>query len=175
MPYDSDALLATIRTGGIQADLHEHPPVLTVEEMMEVCGDIKGAHTKNLFLRDGKKNYFLVTLPHDARLDLKALRPVLGAKGGLSFASDEALREKLHVISGAVSPLAAMNDAAGIVTVFIESSLLAEERINVHPLTSDRTLSIRPGDLVDILTAHGHAPHAFVLSVSEAVTEPADF
>ena len=70
---------------------------------MAVCGDIAGAHTKNLFLRDGKKTYFLVTLHHDAAIDLKAFRAVLGARGGLSFASADALREQLGVESGAVS------------------------------------------------------------------------
>lgn len=163
MPLTSDDLLARLRERAIPYTLYEHPPVLTVEAMMAACGDIAGAHTKNLFLRDGKKTYFLVTLHHDAQVDLKGFRSVLGARGGLSFASADALREQLGVESGAVSPLAALNAAPGAVKVFIQDALLAEERINVHPLVNDRTLSLTPADLLAALRAEGHAPEPFGL------------
>lgn len=168
MPLSPDALLTRLRERGIAYELYEHPPVLTVEAMLAVCGDIAGAHTKNLFLRDGKKTYFLVTLHHDAQVDLKAFRFVLGARGGLSFASAEALREQLGVESGAVSPLAVLNAEPGGVKVFIQDALLAEARINVHPLVSTRTLNLVPEDLVNALRAEGHRPEAF------ALPDPAD-
>ncbi len=163
MALTPDDLLTRLRARGIAYKLYEHPPVLTVEAMMAVCGDIAGAHTKNLFLRDGKKTYFLVTLHHDAQVDLKAFRALLGARGGLSFASAEALREQLGVESGAVSPLAALNAEPGGVRVFIQDSLLEEARINVHPLVSTRTLNLVPADLVQALREAGHAPETFAL------------
>ena len=173
MTLSPDELLARLRERGIAYKLFEHPPVLTVEAMMAVCGDIAGAHTKNLFLRDGKKTYFLVTLHHDARVDLKAFRAVLGARGGLSFASAEALQEQLGVESGAVSPLAALNAAPGSVRVFIQDDLLHETRINVHPLVSTRTLNLVPGDLVSALRAEGHEVVAFTLPEAGAEAAPA--
>ena len=163
MPLSPDDLLARLRERGIAYKLYEHPPVLTVEAMMAVCGDIAGAHTKNLFLRDGKKTYFLVTLRHDAQVDLKAFRSVLGARGGLSFASSDALREQLGVESGAVSPLAAFNAAPGSVRVFVEDRLLEAERINVHPLVSTRTLGLVPAYLLAALRDEGHEPTPFAL------------
>lgn len=171
MPLSPDDLLTRLREQGIAYTLFEHPPVLTVEAMMAVCGDIAGAHTKNLFLRDGKKTYFLVTLHHDAAIDLKAFRAVLGARGGLSFASAEALREQLGVESGAVSPLAALNAAPSRVKIFIQDSLLEETRVNVHPLVSTRTLNLVPGDLVQALRTEGHEVTAFALP--QADTEAA--
>ncbi|MEH3118239.1 MAG: prolyl-tRNA synthetase associated domain-containing protein [Methylorubrum populi] len=168
MPLSPDDLLTRLRALGIAYKLYEHPPVLTVEAMMAVCGDIAGAHTKNLFLRDGKKTTFLVTLRHDAQVDLKAFRSVLGARGGLSFASAEALREQLGVESGAVSPLAALNAAPGSVRVFLQDSLLDATRINVHPLVSTRTLSLVPADLIQALRANGHEPTPVALPESAA-------
>ncbi|SFG86225.1 prolyl-tRNA synthetase associated domain-containing protein [Methylobacterium gossipiicola] len=168
MALNSDDLLTRLRERGIAYKLYEHPQVLTVEAMMAVCGDIAGAHTKNLFLRDGKKTYFLVTLQHDAQVDLKAFRAVLGARGGLSFASAEALGEVLGVESGAVSPLAAVNAAPESVKIFLQDSLLAETRINVHPLVSTRTLNLVPGDLMEALRAEGHAPQTFTLPAAPA-------
>lgn len=163
MALTSDDLLSRLRERGVAYKLYDHPPVLTVEAMMAVCGDIAGAHTKNLFLRDGKKTYFLVTLQHDATVDLKAFRSVLGARGGLSFASAKALGEVLGVESGAVSPLAALNAAPEGVKIFLQDSLLAETRINVHPLVSTRTLNLVPNDLMVVLRAEGHAPQTFAL------------
>ena len=168
MPLTSDDVLARLRARNVDVALHEHPPVLTVEAMMAACGDIPGAHTKNLFLRDGKKTYFLVTLRHDAVVDLKAFRWLLGARGGLSFASPEALRAQLGVESGAVSPLAALNAAPGSVRIFLEAALLEAARINVHPLVSTRTLGLAPGDLMALLRAHGHEPTAIALPESAA-------
>ncbi|GJD59921.1 Prolyl-tRNA editing protein ProX [Methylobacterium frigidaeris] len=130
---------------------------------MAACGDIAGTHTKNLFLRDGKRTTFLVTLRHDAAVDLKAFRPVLGARGGLSFASAEALREQLGVESGAVSPLAALNAAPGSVRIFLEDRLLDDARINVHPLVNTRTLTLAPADLVAVLRDDGHEVTSFAL------------
>lgn len=163
MALSSDQLLACLRERGIDARLHEHSPVLTVEAMMAHCGDIVGTHTKNLFLRDGKKTYFLVTLRHDARVDLKAFRSMLEARGGLSFARPDALLEHLGVERGAVSPLAALNAAPGSVRVFIEDALLDAERINVHPLVSTRTLSMEPAALVGLLRDFGHPVTGFTL------------
>lgn len=163
MTYDSDQILQDIASAGYKTRLHEHKPVLTVEEMTAECGDINGVHTKNLFLRDNKKNLFLVTLPHDAKVDLKGLRAVLGAKGSLSFVSTETLAARLGVISGAVSPLAAINDEERVVTIYIEQSLLSAEHINIHPLSNERTLSIQPGDLISYLSDHGRKPLSFSL------------
>lgn len=101
-------------------------------------------------------------------IDLKAFRAVLGARGGLSFASPEALREHLGVESGAVSPLAALNAAPGSVRVFIQDSLLDETRVNIHPLVSTRTLSLVPADLMQALRAEGHEPTPVALPESAA-------
>lgn len=164
MALTPNDLLVRLEALGIEAPTLGHPSVLTVEAMMAVCGDLPGAHTKNLFLRDAKKTYFLVSMLHDAVLDLKSLRHVIGARGGLSFASAEALMDKLGVISGAVSPLAVVNDAAGDVKVCLQDELMRHSLVNVHPLTSERTTSIKSGDLLRFLEASGHAPTLFGLA-----------
>ncbi|MFD1333842.1 prolyl-tRNA synthetase associated domain-containing protein [Methylopila musalis] len=160
-PTDALAALAAL---GIEAPTREHAPVFTVDEMMAVCGDMPGAHTKNLFLRDGKRTFFLVTLRHDTALDLKALRGLIGARGGLSFASAEALQETLGVASGSVSPLAVVNDAGRAVTVCLERALLSAETVNVHPLRNDRTTALRPDDLLRFLREQGYEPVLFDLA-----------
>ena len=62
-----------------------------------------------------------------------------------------------------MSPPAALNAAPGSVRIFVQDSLLAEARINVHPLVSTRTLNLAPDDLLAALRAEGHAPEPFAL------------
>lgn len=137
----------------------------TVAEMMEVLGDMPGAHTKNLFLRDAKKTYFLASMRQDAQAGLKVMRHIIGARAKLSFASAEALLDKLGVTSGAVSPLAIVNDAADEVIVCLQDALLASVAINFHVLTNDMTISLSPGGLQTVLAERRHPPVVLSLAV----------
>ena len=158
MPLSPDDLFTRLDALGIAYRTTDHAPVFTVEESRGLRGLIAGAHTKNLFLRDNKKVFFLVTLEEERAVDLKRLRGLIGAKGGLSFASPEALFEHLGVRPGSVSPFAAINDEAATVRVFLDKDLLAAETVNCHPLINTKTTSIAPVDLVAFLKATGHEP-----------------
>ena len=59
---------------------HEHDAVFTVAESDAVHAAMPGAHTKNLFLKDAGGAFWLVTVPSDARVDLKALPAAIGSK-----------------------------------------------------------------------------------------------
>lgn len=156
--HSPEELLGYLARLGIETTTIEHAPVFTVEESRHLRGAIAGAHTKNLFLRDNKRRLFLLCLEEDAVVDLKRLRDRIGARGGLSFASPDALSEHLGVQPGSVSPFAVLNDAAGAVTVAIGGDLLAADVVNCHPLTNTRTTSIAPADLLVFLRATGHEP-----------------
>jgi hypothetical protein len=41
-------------------------PLFTVADSQALRGEIAGGHTKNLFLKDKKDNYFLMTVEEDA-------------------------------------------------------------------------------------------------------------
>ncbi len=156
MPLTPDDVLSYLAAHGIAAQTYSHPAVHTVAESQALRGDIPGAHTKNLFLRDGKKTYFLVTLEENRAVDLKALRALIGARGGLSFASADALIEHLGVLPGAVSLLALANDVDKRVQVVIDASLLEASMVNCHPLTNEKTTSLTPAELRVFLQATGH-------------------
>ena len=59
MAVAPDDLLARLEALGIQAKTHDHAPLFTVEESRALRGLIPGLHSKNLFVRDRKKHYFL--------------------------------------------------------------------------------------------------------------------
>ena len=154
----SDELLKYLEDNGIAVRTFEHPPVHTVEEARALRGDIPGVHTKNLFLRDGKKRFFLFITDESRAINLKALSKIVGAKGGLSFGSPDALMEMLGITAGSVSLLAALNDPERKVTVVIDEALLSAEKINCHPLTNRRTTSLTRDDIAAFMETTGHAP-----------------
>ncbi len=163
---DSDKLLEFLSQHGIEVQTFTHPPVHTVEESRAVRGDIPGVHTKNLFLRDNKRQFFLVVTNEETQINLKSLKAKIGAKGGLSFGSAEALLEKLGITPGAVSLFAAINDPQKQVTIVIDEALLAHSLINGHPLTNERTTSITKEGIAAFLAATEHTPLYVSLSAA---------
>ncbi|WNV07605.1 prolyl-tRNA synthetase associated domain-containing protein [Tardiphaga sp. 709] len=151
----SDEILQYLKDKSIVVETFEHPPVHTVEESRALRGDIPGIHTKNLFLRDGKKRFFLFVTDEAATVHLKSLAKTIGAKGGLSFGSAEALKELLGIEPGSVSILALYNDANQAVTPVIDARLRSAERINCHPIINSRTTSLSVSALDAFLAAIG--------------------
>ncbi|MDJ1158681.1 YbaK/EbsC family protein [Chelatococcus sp. SYSU_G07232] len=154
-PPDLFAFLAGL---GISVRTVEHAPLFTVADSQKLRGDIPGGHTKNLFLKDKKGRIFLVVLLEDAVVDLKRLHDAIGASGRLSFGSAELLRATLGVEPGSVTPFAAINDEAGVVTVVLDTDMLACEQLNYHPLVNTMTSGIAREDLIAFLRATGHEP-----------------
>lgn len=158
-PAGTTELLERLAALGIAARTVDHPPVFTVEEAARYKGDLPGAHTKNLFLRDKPgKNMWLICALADREIDLRALPPRIDAKPRLSFGSPERLMKFLGVTPGAVSPFAIINDVGGMVQVVLDRALLDAEIVNLHPLDNARTTAIRPDDLLAFLDAESHPP-----------------
>lgn len=158
MPASREDLMAMLTGLGIVARTVEHPPLFTVEQSRALRGEIPGTHTKNLFLKDKKGAIFLVTAPEDAAIDLKHIHHRIGATGRVSFGNPTLLMETLGVAPGAVTPLGAINDTEGRVTVVLDAALAAEPVVNCHPLANTATTTIATADLIAFLRATGHEP-----------------
>ncbi|RFC68461.1 MULTISPECIES: prolyl-tRNA synthetase associated domain-containing protein [Mesorhizobium] len=156
MPATPEQLFAFLADHGIQVTTFEHPALHTVAESQELRGQIAGAHTKNLFLKDKKDNFFLLTVEETASVDLKTIHHVIGAAGKVSFGKPEALMELLGVVPGSVSIMGLINDTGHRVTPFIAADLLQSEVVNVHPLVNTATTSIKSDDLLQFVKATGH-------------------
>lgn len=158
-PAGAAELLARLAELGIAARTVDHPPVFTVEEAARHKGNLPGAHTKNLFLRDKPgKRMWLVCVAATRDVDLGALPPRIGAKPRLSFGSEDRLMRYLGITPGAVSPFAILNDHGGHVQVVLDRALLEGDIVNLHPLDNARTTAIHPTDLLRFLEAERHPP-----------------
>ena len=157
-PKTPEQLFAFLDEQGIRVKTVSHPPLYTVADSQSLRGQIEGGHTKNLFLKDRKDNYFLLTVDEEAVVDLKTIHHRIGAVGKVSFGKPEALLELLGVMPGAVTAFGPFNDADGRVKVFLDSGLMRCKIVNCHPLVNTATTSIASGDLVKFLKATGHEP-----------------
>jgi Ala-tRNA(Pro) deacylase len=164
MPLSQNQLFGYLDSLGIEVQNVQHPPLHTVADSKLLRGEIPGGHTKNLFVKDRKDQYFLLTVDEDAIVDLKTIHLVIGAAGKVSFGRAEALLELLGVAPGAVTVFGAVNDTEGRVKVFLDSDLMQNGIINGHPLVNDATTSIAAADLIKFLNATGHAPNILKLT-----------
>jgi Ala-tRNA(Pro) deacylase len=164
MPKTPADLFAFLDTLDIDVRTKSHPPLFTVADSQSLRGEIDGGHTKNLFLKDKKGSYFLVTVHEDAEVDLKQIHHLIGASGRVSFGKPEALMELLGVVPGSVTVFGLINDGAGEVKVVLDSALMQNEIINAHPLTNEATTTIARDDLLKFVAATGHEP--MILKVS---------
>lgn len=156
MSHEND-LLALLDANGIAWSISEHEAVFTVEASAQLHEEIPGVHTKNLFLKDAGGQFWVVSAPHDASVDLKALPEAIGARK-VSFGKGEAMEELLGVSPGSVTPLAAINDRQGAVRFVVDQRLADAATVNVHPLRNTATLGLSGPDLVKFLRLAGHEP-----------------
>ena len=156
MPATPDDLFSYLRNLGIETTTISHPPLFTVADSQHLRGEIAGGHTKNLFLKDKKDSFFLITADENAAIDLKSVHKTIGAASRVSFGKPEALLELLGVTPGAVTLFALLNDTSGRVKFYLDESLLDHDVINAHPLTNDATTSIRADDMRRFVAATGH-------------------
>ncbi len=143
-----------LRARGVSFEITEHGAVWNMEELSHIELPHPEADAKNLFVRDDKKrNYYLITVKGDKRVDLKEFRRRQGTRP-LSFASDEELSRYLGLFPGAVTPLGALNDETRSVRVFIDRAFEGT-LVGVHPNDNTATLWLKTEDLVRVLQEHG--------------------
>jgi Ala-tRNA(Pro) deacylase len=114
----------------IEYQRHDHPAVYTVEDTKRLVPPLPAAKTKNLFLRDHKgRRHFLVIVPADKRVDIKALRGVIGSSR-LSFGSADRLKKYLGVDPGSVTVFALINDPDHKVELIMDDCCGSKKRFS---------------------------------------------
>ena len=166
MPATPEELFNLLEELKFETKTYEHDAVFTVEESSKIKEDIPGGHTKNLFLKDKKGNFFLIVAEGTAEIKLNSVHGLIGAKGRVSFGKPDALMELLGVMPGSVTAFAPMNDKNNLVKVVIDEPLLRYDMINCHPLTNTMTTTISREDLLAFLAHVGHDPEIIKVSTT---------
>jgi Ala-tRNA(Pro) deacylase len=149
-------LYTTLNSIPITYTKHDHPAVFTCKEAEELCSDIPGGRSKNLFLRNRKGDvHYLLVIGAEKRTDLKSLATLVD-EAGLSFASEKRLMKHLTLTPGAVSPFGLVNDKAHEVIVLIDTDLMENERLSFHPNVNTATLELSSSDFRKFLEWTGN-------------------
>jgi Ala-tRNA(Pro) deacylase len=157
-PKSAEDLFSYLDSLNIAHQTKTHPAVFTVAESVSLRDEIPGGHTKNLFVKDKKDQFFLLTVEENASVDLKTVHTIIGAASKVSFGKPEKLMEYLGVAPGSVTAFGALNDTGQNVTFVLDKDLMEHDVINCHPLTNEATTSIGRDDLIRFMEATGHTP-----------------
>lgn len=144
-----------LRDHNVAFEATEHAAVYNMEELAAIRLPHPEWDAKNLFVRnDKKRNYYLITVKGDKRVDLKEFRKQHGLRN-LSFASADDLMEILGLIPGAVTPLGLLNDENLRVKLYLDADF-AGNMIGVHPNDNTATVWMQADDLLALICAHGN-------------------
>ena len=140
----------------IEFEVTEHKAVYNMAELVDVQFPYPEFIAKNLFIRDDKKrNYYLITVKGDKRVDLKSFRQSYGTRP-LTLASEDDLLTMLGLKAGSVTPLGLLNDTEHKVKLFIDNDFFTEPYIiGVHPNENTATVWLSPVELAGLLTEYG--------------------
>ena len=155
---NKDKIYELIKNKNIWYEITEHQAVFNMQELAQIKVPYPERDAKNLFIRDDKKrNYYLITVKGDKKVDLKEFRRNNNTRP-LTFASSEDLMEILNLIPGAVTPLGVLNNKERKVIVFIDEFFKEEPSIiGIHPNDNTATIWLYTKDLIDIIKEHGNA------------------
>lgn len=144
-----------LRKRGIEVEITEHQAVYNMAELDSVDLPYPDRDAKNLFVRDDKKrNYYLISVKDDKRVNLKEFRKAQGLRS-LSFASADDLAKIMDLTPGSVSPLGILNDEERKVTFFLDEAFKGG-LVGVHPNDNTATIWLDADALMHIVEEHGN-------------------
>ncbi len=155
-----------IKSKNIWYEITEHKAVYNMEELKEVDIPYPEYDAKNLFVRDDKKrNYYLITVKGNKRIDLKEFRKKNNMRP-LSFASEDDLLNIMNLRTGSVTPLGLLNDKENKVQFYIDKDFMKDKHIiGVHPNDNTATVWIKVEDLIDIIKENGNIVNVIELTI----------
>ena len=147
-----------LREKGVPHEITEHEAAYNMAEMARIKLPYPDCDAKNLFVRDDKRrNYYLITVKGDKRVDLKEFRRRQGTRP-LTFASPQELEALLGLTPGSVTPFGLLNDTEHRVHLYIDRDFWqGPGLIGVHPNDNTATVWLQAGRLAALLREQGSA------------------
>ena len=158
--YNSLELIELLKKKEYKIEVHQHHPLFTVEDSKKLRGKINGAHSKNLFLKNKKNEFFLLSCEETDKINLKKISKSLEL-GNISFAKQEYLKQYLKIKPGSISPFALLNDDSGFVNFYLEQNLYESKLINFHPLINTLTITIETNKFIEFMIENDKKIHIF--------------
>jgi Ala-tRNA(Pro) deacylase len=142
-----DALIAFLDSHGASYRLIDHAPEGRTDLVSAMRGNALAAAAKCIILmvKLGKKvtKYVLGVVPGDARIDLNAVKTLLGASY-VSFASADIAERLAGSVAGTILPFA-FNDELELI---VDPRVLEHEELYFNAARLDRSMALRTADYV---------------------------
>ncbi len=158
--YSAHELIELLNKENYNITVHQHDALFTVEDSRKLRGKIDGVHSKNLFLKNKKNEFFLLSCEESDKIDLKKISKLLKL-GNVSFAKQEHLGQYLKIKPGSVSPFALLNDNADSVNFYLEKTLHDSQFVNFHPLINTFTITIETSRFIEFMIENNKKIHIF--------------
>ena len=155
-----DQLTYLLKKRNYEFKLHKHEPLFTVEDSRNLRGKIEGCHSKNLFLKNKKNNFFLISCDENSDINLKKISKSLNL-GNVSFAKEEYLLKYLGIKPGSVSPFALINDKENYINFYLEDKLYNCKFVNFHPLLNTATITMKTSLFIKFMIENNKKIHIF--------------
>ena len=144
-----------LKEQNIEYEAAEHKAVFNMKELETIELPHSEWEAKNLFVRDDKKkNYYLITVKGDKRVNLKEFRKQHGLRA-LSFASPEELLHIMQLTPGSVTPFGILNDSENRVHFYLDKEFM-NDKIGVHPNDNTATVWLNADDLMRLIQENGN-------------------
>lgn len=148
-------LLDELQKLDIKYEMVDHPAAKTTAEADAYIAGKIGVRTKSMFLKDKKKNFYLVIIDDAKRMDFKEFQELTGTKR-ISMAHDSDIEDQLGLEAGIVSPFGIMNNAAHNIQIYFDQDMLAENiPLTFHPNINTHTIFLSAADLMKFIKAQG--------------------
>lgn len=149
-----EPILKTLEDLNIPYELQEHKAIFSEKDSEDVVITLPGMEVKNLFVKDKRNNYGLVSMDLHKRADLKKIA-VEFCYDRLSFCNPDELMQYLAITPGSVTPLCIKADVDCKVKVLFDKNFEGQKVI-VHPLRNTASVSIDFADLCRFMKHFGH-------------------
>ncbi len=156
----SEEFIKLLDDNNYDYELNRHEALYTVEDSYNLRGKIKGSHSKNLFLKNKKNKFFLISCEEFTNINLKKISKSLGL-GNISFAREEYLKDLLNIKPGSVSPFALLNDHENNINFYLEDKLFNSDFVNFHPLVNTITITMSCESFVKLMIENNKKIHIF--------------
>ncbi|MBN2898451.1 MAG: prolyl-tRNA synthetase associated domain-containing protein [Clostridia bacterium] len=151
MIYRYYQVIKTLQKMNIDYKVVEHPPAFTTEEADGYIKGHEGVRTKTLLLCDKRRTrYYMLVMEGSKRLDMKYFGTIIKEKG-ITFASEEAMMDKIMLKPGSVSLFGLLNNEERDIKVCLDDAMLNEEYVTFHGNDNTKTLFIATQDMYKFL------------------------
>ncbi len=133
----------------IEYKVLHHEALFTIDAAKDIDEKLGVSICKNLFLSTRHSTeFYLLFMVGSKKFNTGKVSKQIGVPR-MTFASDENMEAFLGVKPGSVTPLGLLNDKENKVNFIIDSDVLNEEYVSMHPLVNTATVVIKTKDLIE--------------------------